>query len=65
MRNYYFYYEGIVSDSIKENEVIEKVIKEEAFAKEPGLELSGGSVYMFVFVLIVSKFRKFSCNLQK
>ena len=47
MKILFFIWKGIVSDSIID---IDKVIEEDAFAKEPGLELSGGSVYLLIFV---------------
>ena len=46
MKILFFIGKGIVSDSFVENEAIEKVIKEEVFAKEPGLELSDGKKYL-------------------
>ena len=62
--NIIFYLETNRFRFLRRKEVIEKVIKEEVFAKEPGLELSGGNVFLLSFVLILCKFRKFPCNLQ-
>ena len=55
MRNYYLLFERSRFRFHYGKEVIEKVIKGEIFAKEPGLELSGGIGYYLCFVLIDEK----------
>ena len=63
--NIIFYWKRLVSEHFIDNEGIDKVIKVVLFAKEPGLELSGGINYYLYFVLICVfsfQFRKLHCK---